>query len=454
MDAELMVVGFTFVIAAGIVFLVAYLASKSWKPRSNQEQTDSDEEVLENSRTKNSAQKSSEPVRNEAPSGGGKNKVKYEKPGSYSHPWLASNLKGHSGRVLDLDFSSTGKYLVSCAEDRTLMLWNAKNLHEKEHKAVRGNIELDHAKIVGFAPDSKSILVSLSFANRLAVYKLVKKEDTAGVRIQHVDSIKFAEEHKQEIINAGIASNGRFIMSASADNCLIIWDLRGSVLKTIDTKQSNIHCAAVSTCGRFVATSGFTPDVKVFEVAFSRTGEFQDVFRAFELKGHTSGIFSFDFNQDSRRMISVSKDGTWRLYDTDIRYQHGQDPYLLSTGNWDLLKQADPTTTFARIAPNGDTFAIGISRLIRIYRSGQTEPEIEIDNIHTEPITGLKFSLENKFLVSCGDKHIRVFHNLAHYRAVMENLSLDLKKTTGEAMKQRLKEQISEAKTFLKQVLG
>ncbi len=73
-------------------------------------------------------------------------------------------------------------------------------------------------------------------------------------------------------------------MSASADNTLVIWDLRGTVLKTIDTKQSNIHYAAVSTCGRFVAASGFTPDVKVYEVAFSRTGEFQDVLRAFELK--------------------------------------------------------------------------------------------------------------------------------------------------------------------------
>src|SRR4051812_12273982 len=40
------------------------------------------------------------------------------KPGSaYSHPWLATSLKGHSGRVLDVDFSSNGKYLVTCSDD-------------------------------------------------------------------------------------------------------------------------------------------------------------------------------------------------------------------------------------------------------------------------------------------------------------------------------------------------
>jgi hypothetical protein len=36
---------------------------------------------------------------------------------------------------------------------------------------------------------------------------------------------------------------------------------------------------------RFVATSGFTSDVKVWEVKFSRTGEFEKVHRAFELPG-------------------------------------------------------------------------------------------------------------------------------------------------------------------------
>lgn len=35
---------------------------------------------------------------------------------TYSHPWLIASLKGHSGEISDLDFSSNGKQLASCAE--------------------------------------------------------------------------------------------------------------------------------------------------------------------------------------------------------------------------------------------------------------------------------------------------------------------------------------------------
>lgn len=113
-----------------------------------------------------------------------------------------------------------------------------------------------------------------------------------------------------------IACNGRFIITCSKVNDLIVWDLKGEQLAIIDTYLGSTHRAKISPCGRFIAASGFTPDVKVWEVVFTKSGEFKHVSKAFDLAGHSSGIYDFNFCADTSHMASLSKDGTWRFYDT------------------------------------------------------------------------------------------------------------------------------------------
>jgi hypothetical protein len=77
----------------------------------------------------------------------------------------------------------------------------------------------------------------------------------------------------------------------------------GDILVTIDTKMMNNSFAAVSSCGRFFGACGFTPDVKIWEVCFDKSGNFNQIKRAFELKGHLAGVYNFSFNADSSKFI-------------------------------------------------------------------------------------------------------------------------------------------------------
>ena len=102
----------------------------------------------------------------------------------------------------------------------------------------------------------------------------------------------------------------------------------GEVLASVETKQAPNSCAAVSPCGKFIACSGtaglyirmpcigyvrvfrvslvitgFTPDVKIWEVEFSKGGDFQQMSRAMELKGHSATVLSLSFNGDSQRCV-------------------------------------------------------------------------------------------------------------------------------------------------------
>ena len=91
--------------------------------------------------------------------------------------------------------------------------------------------------------------------------------------------------------------------------------------------------------------------LQIWEVKFSRSGDFEKVARAFNLSGHTSGVYSFSFSADSSRVATVSKDGTWKVFNTDIEYTKGQDASVVISGNYDL-DSSKPSKV--AISPDGE----------------------------------------------------------------------------------------------------
>jgi WD40 repeat protein len=51
--------------------------------------------------------------------------------------------------------------------------------------------------------------------------------------------------------------------------------------------------------------------------------------KAMELKGHKSQVLAVSFSPDSRRAVTVSKDGTLRVWNIDVRYHLAEDPKTL-----------------------------------------------------------------------------------------------------------------------------
>jgi len=369
---------------------------------------------------------------------------------TYTHQWLMTSLKGHSGRVLDLDFSANGKFLASCGEDRTVLVWMTKDFTQKEHKCLRGNVEYDHALFVKWSPDSKAYVVQKAVQNCVEVYKINKKPDGGLGNIGM--AVSFPSLHETDIIGMGMAATGRFIMTCSDKTDLIIWDLKGEVLARVDTYHNLTYCAKVSPCGRFVATSGFTSDVKIWEVKFSRTGEFEKVARAFELTGHSSGVYGFSFNGDSSLMATVSKDGTWKVYNTNIEYAKGQDPNIVISGKY----RGDPNhRSLISLSPDGRVVAIAHDKSVRFYSVITGEEEGELLDVHIEPITSIAFDSSSKYVLTAGDKHVRVFHNVPGHRSTVKDLQVALKKqSSNTAARERIENQIREAEEALAKILA
>lgn len=42
--------------------------------------------------------------------------VSKDSKSTFTHSWLLTSLKGHTGAITDMDFSANGKHLATCAE--------------------------------------------------------------------------------------------------------------------------------------------------------------------------------------------------------------------------------------------------------------------------------------------------------------------------------------------------
>ena len=157
----------------------------------------------------------------------------------FSHPWLLSTLKGHSGRVLDMDLSPNGKYLASCSEDRTVLVWTSKDFADKEHKCLRCNVEYDHGVFINWSPDSKAFVVQKAVQNCTEVYKMGKKAD--GSLGDFSVAVTFPQIHKTDTIGMGISSSGKFIATCSDKTDLIIWNLKGEVLDKLGNTNYKVN---------------------------------------------------------------------------------------------------------------------------------------------------------------------------------------------------------------------
>ncbi|XP_028396742.1 transducin beta-like protein 2 isoform X2 [Dendronephthya gigantea] len=444
-EESLGIVQFTVILLVTVVFggfLVYLVFSIGGKKGKKDASNDSRSETkVEDLKAENNTAESSK-VSKKAPTKNSKRVAASE------HPKQLCILKGHTSDVLYIEFTNNGKLLGSTSSDRTIRLWSVKDFNERDHKYIRGNVEWDHATKINLTQDARAFISALANGNTIRVFKVQKKHDGTGNTV--TGEFDFPQQHKADIINVGVSATGKFIMSCSNDTTIVIWNLKGEVLETLNTNQVNNSFACISPCGRFVASAGFTSDVKLYEVEFTKTGDFKQVSRAMDLKGHSAGVYHFSFSADCTRMATVSKDGTWKIWDIDVEYNKGQDPSLLMTG----VYSGHHNNMFIAISPDAYVVAISMGRSIGVFNTTTGELEEMLENVHSDDISSLTWHPSCHFFASAGgaDKHIRVWHNTAGIKAQIHDLEGQLKKAKTESLKTRLEHRILEARSTLEKI--
>ncbi|CAH0715569.1 unnamed protein product, partial [Brenthis ino] len=327
--------------------------------------------------------------------------------------------------------------------DGSVILWDIRDLTVKEHKTLRVNIAFDYASHVAWSPDSKAFVVHTVRDNNIVVYKIEKKKD--GTIGSATPVITFDKAHEDDVIGFGMSSNGKFLMSCSSKTDLIIWDLKGQQLDRLDTYLMNTHTAKISPCGRFVVATGFSPDVKVMEVCFTRTGEYKQVSKAYELTGHTSGVYDVAFAVDTSHIATISKDGTWKLYHTRIDYVRGESPHVLETGTY--TQTANPPKI--ALSPNAEVLAVSCDANVEFYDTYTGKLYDTVENVYTGLINYMCFDPASKYLYVCGDRAVRVLHNVCGLYTTINSCTRLLGSKQTSATVERLNNTIKDCKATL-----
>uniref|UniRef100_A0A0K0D911 WD_REPEATS_REGION domain-containing protein n=1 Tax=Angiostrongylus cantonensis TaxID=6313 RepID=A0A0K0D911_ANGCA len=286
---------------------------------------------------------------------------------AYDHVWSVTTLKGHTAEVTGIDFAQDGKKFVSVSTDRSAFLWD---------------VRFDTATKVSFSPDCKSMVFAMKRMNKVVIYFCSDVFDGDFRKHYQLLNVSFPVAHTVDISHCGISSTGKFLMSASQDMKIVLYDIHGSILKVLEPKLSSLFDVALSPDGRF---------------------------------GHNSGVFAVAFNSNSTRTVTVSRDGYWRVFDTDIRYTQGQEAIVLNKGEWSMLKGASADHIRLAVSPSGGSFAVTCGSNLKLFSSEDASKDFPMFHV-------IRFSPCGRLVATCGDRYIRIFRNIAEYHSEVVRL--------------------------------
>lgn len=346
------------------------------------------------------------------------------------HPLMAAQLKGHTDAILDMKYVPNGYEIVTTSLDRTLRIWSVKDLSTKDFKFTRVNVDLDHGMSVHFAPDCRAFIIGLGQKKTLRLFKHSKKETSA------VMDAPEKSPNPVDIIATGLAATDhyKYMMTCHADTSMFLWGLKGDLLHKFDSqKMGNTH-AAVTPSGQFVGVSGFTPDVKLYEVKMGKNNVFEGVHQAMDLTGHHASILHFAFSADSTRAVTVSKDKTWRLHNINVLYKQAEDPRLVGSCEFSF----NGVDARCAISPDLQTVAIASGTCLQVF-SAQGKLLGTIEDAHKERITSIDFDAESLYIATASrDKSCRIWHNKWGLEAKIGYLKEESIKCTKPIQKERI----------------
>ena len=256
---------------------------------------------------------------------------------------LDRTLKGHSGWVTGVAFSSDGRRLASGSWDQTVKFWDVPTGQElntvgkkvKEVQALAFSrdgrwLAAENSKDIVTLWDATTGREMRTFASDKAlgalgsnwVYSiafspdgrwLASGVDDKTVRLWDVTTgraVRDLTSLRRPVIYAAFSPDGRWLASGNDDKSIQIWDVAtGQEIRRLNGHKKPIFAVAFSPNGHWLASASADKSIKLWDIATGR--------EVHTLTGHGNLVTSLAFSPDGRWLASGSWDKTVKIWDVE-----------------------------------------------------------------------------------------------------------------------------------------
>ncbi|MCF6313393.1 MAG: protein kinase [Verrucomicrobiales bacterium] len=279
-------------------------------------------------------------------------------------------IPAHSQRVTSLAWSGDGVRLASGSVAGTIKIW-------KMHSGPRNRVQVpivNRTGVAAWSGDGRKIVVKgSSKKHALQLWDLDTRKWTPLREVKGwVNALNWS------------SATDRLLIGFANAKPVEMWDMAGKAVREegleFETPQAYRSAVWNPKADAFAVTMGNV--VKVYSYL---NGE------SFDLVGHKKQAMEVSWSPDGKRLASVSRDRTARIWDVSRKKQ--------------LLKIAWGTQ-FQTVewSPDGDKIAVSAEDFnIRVFDAKSGKRDFTLRRGHTRRIRSLSWSLDGSRLASCGD---------------------------------------------------
>jgi WD40 repeat protein/tRNA A-37 threonylcarbamoyl transferase component Bud32 len=208
-------------------------------------------------------------------------------------------LRGHTGGIADLWFTSEGGRLVSIGSDRTVRLWDARS-----GRSIHVFVAPPEASPLYVSPDLRLIVGQCEGTLVPRIWDRETGRELARLH-GHQDRIRIAQYSP--------AGDRIVTVEPFPSNIIRLWELpSGKLLATLRGHENVVNNMIFSSDGRQLATSSLDRTVRLWDLSGEPVGG--ELTPRHVLRGHTGWVTHVFFSSDNTRIVSSSQDRTLRYW--------------------------------------------------------------------------------------------------------------------------------------------